>query len=90
MIQAGENAPLDEHFLDSTLVDEPSDKHLFETVVRPGILTGWIYLLFQVFILKLNFKNSSIGAITDFAPLCQVCSNHYFLLRLTASYINIL
>ena len=90
MVQARENASFDEHFLDSTLVDEPSYKHLFETVVRLGTLACWIDLLLQVLILKLNFKNSSIGAITDFASLCQVCSNHYFLLDLPVSYIDIL
>ena len=90
MVQARENAPLDEYLLDPALIDESSDEHLFETVVRLGTFTGWVYLLLQVFILELNFKNSSICAITDFAPLCQVCSNHYFLLSLPVSHISYL
>lgn len=75
MVEASEDAPLNVHLFDSTLIDKPMDEHLFEGVEAflTRSLLG-IGSLLDLIVCELDLKNGSVSAISDFLPLCEIAS----------------
>ena len=75
MVETCKNAPLDEYLFNPAFVYESRYEHLLESIISPDTVTCWVSFLLCGFLLELDLENSTVGAITDFAPLGKICSD---------------
>ena len=78
MVETGQDAPLNEHFFDSPLVDKPVQKHLLKGVVCWDTFAPWIKLLLHRSVLELHLEDCAIGTVTDLRSGREVVSGERF------------
>lgn len=87
--ETGQDASLNEHFLDPALIDKPRDQHLLQSVVQLSGSTTRCRVVNDPFLilltLKLHLKNRSVGAIANLTPRCKVRPPQHSLFRVVTA-----